>query len=128
MNRQKYAWIDHAVAVLGNVNFPGLGFHVSWDLGQLGPMPYLQVTCVEGTCNVTGKPMGWQGRKWRLSPHMTDGEVVQTAFMAVMAANEHETREKFTYRGVSVFDPHYDIEKLVELRKQPDALKERDAA
>lgn len=89
---------------------------------------YLQVDCVEGICNVTKKPLVWSGRKWRLSINMTDGEVVQTAFMAVMAANEHEAREKFTYRGVTVFDPHYDIEKLVELRRQPDALKERDAA
>lgn len=110
------------------VAFPGLAFVVTFDEihGIDGPA-YLQVECVEGACNVTGAPMVWKGRKWRLSPYMTDGEVVQTAFLAVMAANEHETREKFTYKGVSVFDPHYDIEKLVELRRQPDALKERDS-
>jgi hypothetical protein len=110
--------------VITRIDYPGfdIGVHES------GNDLYLQISCWEGTCNITGKPMCWQGRKWRLSPYMTDGEVVQTAFMAVMAANEHETREKFTYRGVTVFDPHYDIEKLVELRKQPDALKERDAA
>jgi hypothetical protein len=109
--------------VLALVEHPDFSFEV----GGSPLEPWMRVVCIEGTCNVTGQPLGWKGRKWRLSSHMTDGEIVQTAFMAVMAANEHETREKFTYRGVSVFDPHYDIEKLVELRRQPDALKERDS-
>jgi hypothetical protein len=70
--------------------------------------------------------MDWRGRKWFLSEHMTDGEVVQTALMACLAASEHEIREQFKYRGVSIFDPHYDIERLVELRKDPASIKERD--
>jgi hypothetical protein len=74
----------------------------------------------------TGVPTVWKGRKWTLSPHMTDGEIVQTAWLATMTAIEHEARERFTYRGVSVFDPHYDIEKLVELRRAPDAIKVRE--
>jgi hypothetical protein len=111
-------------AILKRISYPGYEI----ILGGEGEDLYLQVLCDEGVCNVTGQQMRWAGRKWRLSRFMTDGEVVQTAFMAVMAANEHETREKFTYRGVSVFDPHYDIEKLVALRSQPDALKEREAA
>lgn len=74
------------------------------------------------------KPMPWRGRKWLLSEHMTDGEIVQTAFLATMTAMEHEVRELFTFQGQSVFDPHYDIHKLVALRALPDALKERDAA
>lgn len=108
--------------ILCRIEYPGYELNLYGAGGDV----YLIVECHEGTCNVTGKPISWKGRKWRLSPFMTDGEVVQTAFMAIMAANEHETRDKFTYRGVSVFDPNYDIEKLVELRKQPDALKERE--
>ena len=38
------------------------------------------------TCNVTGKPMTWKSREWMLHPLMTDGEVVQTAFLATMTA------------------------------------------
>lgn len=87
---------------------------------------YLQISARE-TCNVTGEPMHWKSRKWLLSPHMTDGEIVQTAFKAVLTALEHEAREQFTYRGTSIFDPHYDVEKLVALRQTPDALKERPA-
>ncbi len=102
-----------------------------WQAGVVyeGNRHFLRVGDPNGTCNVSGDPLPWWGRKWRLSEHMTDGEIVQTAFMAVMAAVEHETREGFTYRGVSVFDPHYDIEKLVELRGSPGGgLLERSSA
>lgn len=54
-----------------------------------------------------------RGRKWLLSPHMTEGEVVQTALMAVLAALEHEAREDFTYKNQAIFGPHYDLEILV---------------
>lgn len=111
--------------VLSRVSFPNFTFVVNYAQA-LVMRPYLQIEC-KGHCNITGQPMDWKSRKWPLSIHMTDGEIVQTAFKAVMTALEHEAREMFTYRGVTVFDPHYDIEKLVELRRQPDALKERAA-
>ena len=57
---------------------------------------------------------------------MVDGEIVQTAFKAVLTALEHEARENFTYRGHSIFDPHWDVEKLVELRAKDGAIKGRD--
>lgn len=94
---------------------------------RLNSRPYLQVRATS-PCNVTGKPMEWGGRKWFLSPYMTKSEVVQTAFKAVLTAVEHETREQFTYRGQPIFDPHYDVDKLVELRAQHDCLDEREEA
>jgi hypothetical protein len=108
--------------ILRRISYPGFEYVLRHD-GHF----YLQIDC-KGKCNVTGEDLSWSSRKWRLSTHMTDGEVVQTAFMATMTAIEHETRENFKYRNVTVFDPHYDIEKLVALRSQPDALKEREAA
>lgn len=51
-------------------------------------------------------------RKWLLSDDMTEGELVQTAFMAVLAAQEHEAREFFKWKGRAVFGPHTDIENL----------------
>jgi hypothetical protein len=87
---------------------------------------YLQVVDSSAVDNVTGQPCEWRGRKWLLSEHMTDGEVVQTCFLAMTTAMEHEMRELFTYQGRAIFDPHYDINKLVALRAQPDALKERN--
>ncbi len=54
-------------------------------------------------------------RKWRLSTHMTVTEVVQTAFAAVKAAEEHEAREAFKYKGVEVFGPHLNVDDLAQL-------------
>ena len=55
------------------------------------------------------------GRKWRLSPHMTPSEVVQTAFLACLTAEEHEVRESFLYKGQPVYGPHFEGERRGEL-------------
>lgn len=109
--------------ILNRITYPGLIFQTKKE----GDHWHVRVRCPQGTDNTDPtQALPWNGRWWRLSEHMTDGEVVQTAFMAVTAAEEHERRERFLYRGVSVFDPHYDIERLVELRRGPDGgLKER---
>ena len=106
--------------VIATVEYPGFEFVVRGDHGGL----YLQVRC-EATCNVTGEPMNWSGRKWRLSKFMTKSELVQTAFKAVITATEHEVREQFKYKGTSIFDPHYDVDALHALRQSPNSLEER---
>lgn len=55
------------------------------------------------------------GRKWRLSEHMTKSEIVQTALMAVLAAEEHEIREQFRYKGSAIFGPHFDVDRLHDM-------------
>ena len=82
---------------------------------------YLQVSEGGVACNYTGQPYEWRGRKWMLSQHMTKSEVVMTALKAVLTAVEHESREQFKYRGRSVYDPHYDVDKLWRLRGDDDA-------
>lgn len=57
-------------------------------------------------CTTTGEVKDWTTRKYKLSIHMTDGELVQTAFMAALQAEEHECRENFRYQGVAPFNPH----------------------
>lgn len=64
----------------------------------------------------------WRGRKWRISRYSTGREVVGTAFMAVMAAMEHETREGFTWQGRAVFGPHIPLVDLAfAAEAEPDA-------
>lgn len=87
---------------------------------------FLRVRQPHSIDNATGLPMGWQGRPWRLSQWMTDGEIVQMAFKAILTAMEHEIRERFTYKGHAVLDGHYDIDKLVSLRAQEDSIKGRE--
>jgi hypothetical protein len=115
---------DRLPDIINSIKLPfGWELHARHDARGFA---YIQVGDSAARDNVTGEATAWRGRKWLLSEHMTDGEVVQTAFLAVMTAVEHEAREVFTYQGRAIFDPHYDIYKLVELRARPDALRERD--
>lgn len=77
---------------------------------------YLQVQCY----SCTDGTLQWSGRKWRLSYHMTATELVNTAFKAYLAALEHEYREQFLYRGTAIYNPHRDVDALVELRGRID--------
>jgi hypothetical protein len=69
-------------------------------------------------CNRSGEPYLSKGRKWKWSQFMTKSEVVTTALKAVLQYEEHEARENFKYKGLSIFDPHYDIDSLFDLRSR----------
>ena len=99
--------------IVKNIQYkPGWRFHVEG-------MEFLQVCFVAEDAIDPGKPYFHHGRKWKLSRHMTKSEVVQTCLMAILAAEEHETRELFTYKGKAIFAPHFDVEQLVELCDTP---------
>lgn len=88
--------------------------HFAYEVSKEAQHYFLRVSCPQGVCTASGALLAWKGRKWRLSPHMTPGEVVQTALAATLAAVEHEAREGFTYKGVALFGPHMDVDKLAE--------------
>ena len=64
---------------------------------------------------INGGTFECKSRKWMLSFHMTDSEIVQTAFLALQVAIKHEAREFFKFKGRPVMRPHFDVYKLVEL-------------
>lgn len=112
---------DQMRLVLANVTYPNTTFAVAWSVpGEI----FLQVE-VDGTDIKTGKPLHWKGRKWRLSRHMTKSEIVQTAFLAVLQATEHEVRESFQYKGAAIFGPHFNVDRLASLAIDPDGLDVR---
>jgi len=101
--------LDEIEKLLTEVDYPGMVFLVGGTLGN----EYLQVIFpADGATQ--------HGRKWRLSRAMVKSEIVQTALMAVLAANEHEVREHFLYRGVPIFGPHYDVDALLEIAGRRD--------
>lgn len=108
------------------ITYPGLTLEVGYDGWQSPPSErpnyFLRWVDTSATCNTTQQPYDSKGRKWRLSQHMVDGEVVGTAFKALLTYLEHEAREQFTFDGVSVYDSHVDIHKLVALRKDPESI------
>lgn len=63
----------------------------------------------------TGKLSDWNGRKWYLSEHMTEDEIVKTCFAAFKAVVEHEVMEGFRYEDKIVFNPHVDFRELMSV-------------
>lgn len=63
----------------------------------------------------TGVVMPVKGRKWHISDHATESEIVLTCLKAAITAAEHEIREGFSYRGRRLFHPHPDINALLSI-------------
>jgi len=60
----------------------------------------------------------WSTRKYQLSVHMTESELVQTAFMAALQGEEHEAREAFRYQNKAPFNPHISVAALLAVCDQ----------
>lgn len=86
-----------------------------------GGRPYVQISVTEETesciSSVTGQKEPWSSGKSYLSPFMCRQEIVGAVFGLIRAAEEHEMREWFRYKGASIFNPHLDPDALVEIAK-----------
>lgn len=109
---------DELKTIIDTVTYKdGFSFIIGDDYIQLREMT---------TCNRSNEPYESKGRKWKWSQFMTKSEVVTTCLKACLQYEEHEARENFKYHGVSIFDPHYDVDKLLTLRtsKEWDDVRE----
>lgn len=61
-------------------------------------------------------------RRWVLDNHMSVSDLIRTAWMATLAAEEHEARESFRYKGRKIFGPHFDVDRLVEIARTKENL------
>ncbi len=77
---------------------------------------YLQIR-YDAPCTKTGEMAEFRGRKWYLSEHMTDDEIVKTAWLAFETAVRHELLEGFRMANVPVFNPHTPFDKLIQASK-----------
>ena len=62
----------------------------------------------------TGKVELQKCRKWYVSAHSCDSEIVRSMFLAVRQAEEHELCENFNYRGQQVYNPHLDMDSMAD--------------
>lgn len=62
----------------------------------------------------------WTTRKWYISEHSTDSEILQTILKLCLTSAEHEAREAFTYRGKTIYGPHMDAKRLLEVADDTD--------
>lgn len=110
--------LDAANTVLSRVKYPGFTFHLVGDFTD-GTTTYLQARwSAPSNWQANVEPSQQSSRKWLLSRHMTESELVQTALKCVLTAVEHEAREFFTYCGQPIFRPHYNVHALLELCEQ----------
>jgi hypothetical protein len=66
-------------------------------------------------CVETGEPKLQRSRKWYVSPHSTETEVVETCWACVCRSQMHVAGEHFTYQGRRVYSPHFDVDARLEL-------------
>ena len=102
--------LDRIAQIISNLHYKDWSFKVGQDGGGRA---YLQMR-FRAPCAVTGKDMVQACRKWWLSPHMTETELVSTAMKAVLAGEEHEAKENFRYKGKALFNPHISVAALLE--------------
>lgn len=109
------------ISILSYVYYPGFEF----AYGTMGEGYFVQVKFVAPDSRdkwdpVHGEPesVAWSGRKWYISRYSTRSEIVNTCFKAVITALEHEAREQFKYKGVSIYQPHMDVEVLREVAQE----------
>lgn len=83
---------------------------------------YIQVR-YEAPCTIDHVMKKWRGRKWYLSDHMLDNEVVFTAYLAAEIAERHERMERFKIDETILVNPHVHYTKLLEISKEENEVK-----
>ena len=101
--------------------FRDWSIRLRWDDDR----PYLQIFFMEKD-EFTGEVTEQACRKWFLSMHMCDTEVVDTVYASVKRAMEHEVREQFKFMDKRIYNPHRNVYKLVEIASGPDCIDTRD--
>ena len=100
---------------------PGWSIILDHDPMQGGGRPYIQISVSivsEASLSpFTGKREAWKSGKHYLSYHMCRQEIVGAVFGAIRAAEEHEMKEWFAYKGARIYNPHLDPDALAELAR-----------
>lgn len=115
--------IAGVLAVVNKVNLPGHTFrvgHLTDPQGKHVDVWFIQDTYVRPDALTQEEGTGF-GRKWHVSPHATDSEIILTCLKAAITNAEHEVREAFEYEGRRIFQPHIDVDALWEACEQSDA-------
>lgn len=74
------------------------------------------------------KGIAQASRRWSLPWHACESEVLHTALLAVLTAEEHEARERFLFDGRAVFGPNHSIEALIALADDVETRQAQEAA
>jgi hypothetical protein len=101
-------------AFVQRIHFEGYGFRVL----EKGDGFLLQGEYTEDDVE-TRNPELQRTRKWYISPHMTQTEVVDTCFALCERSMRHRCREHFTFDGLRIFSPHIPLHARVAFAGLP---------
>lgn len=113
--------------ILQRCHFPGKKFRY----GIYGGGYFVQIEYDEADVR-TGEMSVQRGRKWIVSRHATESEVVQTCFKACLDSAEHQVREHFCYQPLgedkprAIFGPHFSSNVLYSICGIRDNYDARD--
>jgi len=96
--------------MLGNKTFT---FFVEKDK-KGGDRIYIQLVYA-APCTKEDTNKSWKGRKWYLSEHMTENEIIFTAYTAYEMCLRHEMMETFKINGIILVNPHVDYKELLKV-------------
>jgi hypothetical protein len=102
--------------------------YLDWEIKLRfdGDRPYLQVFGHGPNPQNNMKNEAWCGRKWFVSYFMCKNEVIRTAYKAIECAVAHEMNENFLYKGLPVFTPHMDYDKIIQMMNGEKYIDARD--
>lgn len=111
---------NEMTAIVGAITYrPGWQILLGEDFKS--SRPYIQIAVTKDSDSslspVTGEREPWKSGKHYLSPHMCRQEIVGAVFGAIKAAEDHEMKEWFRYRGASIYNPHLDPDALYDLAR-----------
>lgn len=89
----------------------------NFDLDTIEPRVYIQIGYWDKCCK-TSNEIYWYSRKWYLSEHMVDDEIIKTLYLCFEVAVKHELLEAFKVDKQSLFNPHLDFEELLKVKKE----------
>jgi hypothetical protein len=123
--------VDAIQTLLGKIQYKDWKFIVHhkdvWENGGWDVMYLIRAEWMAPD-NVTGVVEKQQSRWWVISKHATKTEIVNTAFLCMRVAEEHEFREGFKYKAEGLvgdtlttpYNTHVDIDVLGRASEQVD--------
>lgn len=92
-------------------------YEKNFRVGTMGNGFFVQIEYEEPDIR-TGEMELQRGRKWYVSAHATDSEIIQTCLTAALASAEHQVREHFGYLAPGtdkpklIYGPHFAADAL----------------
>lgn len=90
-----------------------------------GDRVYIQIV-YSSFCSTSNAYKEWSGRKYYLSEHMTDDEIIKTTYVAFEQVIKHEIMEGFKVDGKILFNPHVNFEELLKISNREVTRKDLD--